>query len=866
MQSSTNRYSPVDLEFKWQKRWEQLGLHRTPEPSQNRSENFYALSMFPYPSGNLHMGHVRNYVITDVIARVQRLKGKRVLHPMGWDAFGLPAENAAIERGVDPAQWTEQNIGQMREQLKRLGLSIDWDREFSTCEPTYYRWTQWLFLQFFDAKLAYQKEANVNWDPIDKTVLANEQVNNEGRSWRSGAIVEKRKLKQWFLKITDYAENLLSDLTSLEGWPERVRTMQANWIGKSVGAEIDFELIGSNLNTDSLLSKIKVFTTRPDTLYGVSYLVLAPEHPLVDQLTSIEQKKQVNEFQSMVAATSEQDRLADDRPKSGVALGGMVQHPITKEVLPVWIADYVLPDYGTGAVMGVPAHDERDFSFAKKYNLSIKTVVVPANTIAADDNPVTNINSEPSSAYTELGLLVNSAEFNGMVGEEAKNAIIAKAEQAGFGKAKVTFRLRDWLISRQRYWGCPIPIIHCEECGAVPVPIDQLPVKLCKPGDIIEEVECPKCARLASRETDTMDTFMCSSWYFLRYTDATNKHLPFTKHNASAWMPVDQYVGGVEHAILHLLYSRFFTKVLSNRGLVDCDEPFKQLLTQGMVQSTTYRNPNSQKYISPANIGDPLDPIDPDTGEKLEILYEKMSKSKYNGIDPSVVINKYGADTARMFILFKAPAEKDLEWDDADVEGQFRFLQRIWRLCQNALERGISLSNTTKNEVKNTSIADKDLRRSIHGAIQAISEDLSGEELQFNTAVSELMKLNNALSTNFDQADPSIIQEGLAILLKLLAPFAPHLADELWLQLGGEISVHQQSWPIADSSALQRDTITIVLQIKGKVRGNLEVSADIDSSKLEELALASEEAKKWLDGKKPSRVIVVPGKLVNLVP
>ncbi|NBQ18165.1 MAG: leucine--tRNA ligase [Synechococcaceae bacterium WB5_2A_257] len=803
MQSSTNRYSPADLEFKWQKRWEQLGLHRTPEPSENRSENFYALSMFPYPSGNLHMGHVRNYVITDVIARVQRLKGKRVLHPMGWDAFGLPAENAAIERGVDPAQWTKQNVAQMREQLKRLGLSIDWDREFSTCEPTYYRWTQWLFLQFFDAKLAYQKEANVNWDPIDKTVLANEQVNNEGRSWRSGAIVEKRKLKQWFLKITDYAENLLSDLTSLEGWPERVRTMQANWIGKSVGAEIDFELIGSNLNTYSLRSKIKVFTTRPDTLYGVSYLVLAPEHPLVDQLTSTEQKKQVNEYQSMVAATSEQDRLADDRPKNGVPLGGMVQHPITKEALPVWIADYVLPDYGTGAVMGVPAHDERDFSFAKKYNLSIKTVVVPPNTIAADDQPQTNINSEPSSAYTELGSLVNSAEFNGMVGEEAKKAIIDKAEQAGFGKAKVTFRLRDWLISRQRYWGCPIPIIHCEECGAVPVPIDQLPVKLCKPGDYIEKVECPKCAKLASRETDTMDTFMCSSWYFLRYTDATNKDLPFKKQNASAWMPVDQYVGGVEHAILHLLYSRFFTKVLSKRGLVNCNEPFRQLLTQGMVQATTYRNPNSQKYIS---------------------------------------------------------------WDDADVEGQFRFLQRIWRLCQNAMQKGIYLTNTTRNERKNTSNIDKDLRRAIHGAIQAISEDLSGEELQFNTAVSELMKLNNALSTNFDQADPSIIQEGLAKLLILLAPFAPHLADELWHQLGGERSVHQQSWPIADSSALQKDTITIVLQIKGKVRGNLEVATDIDSSKLEELALASEEAKKWLEGKKPSRVIVVAGKLVNLVP
>ncbi|NBQ20186.1 MAG: leucine--tRNA ligase, partial [Synechococcaceae bacterium WB6_3B_236] len=519
MASPENRYSPNDLEPRWQQRWLELGLDRTPAPSSERSENFYALSMFPYPSGNLHMGHVRNYVITDVIARVQRLKGKRVLHPMGWDAFGLPAENAAIERGVDPADWTEQNIAQMRQQLKRLGLSIDWERELSTCRPDYYRWTQWLFLQFLEAGLAYRKEASVNWDPIDQTVLANEQVDSEGRSWRSGAIVEKRKLRQWFLRITAVAEELLSDLKQLQGWPERVRTMQANWIGRSIGATLRFPLRTGN-------GAIEVFTTRPDTIFGVSYVVLAPEHPLVDQLTTAAQQMAVLTFKAAVAAVSEQDRVAEDRPKRGVALGGMVRHPFTGVDVPVWIADYVLPDYGTGAVMGVPAHDNRDFSFARSYALPITTVVVPT------DQAETVPPAAPDQAFTDLGRLVNSGEFDGLEGEAAQQAIIGAAEAAEVGAAKVNFRLRDWLISRQRYWGCPIPVIHCDSCGPVPVPLDQLPVELPKGVDLSgvggsplakaeawKAVDCPRCGQPAQRETDTMDTFMCSSWYYLRYTD-----------------------------------------------------------------------------------------------------------------------------------------------------------------------------------------------------------------------------------------------------------------------------------------------------------------------------------------------------------
>ncbi|MCF8131723.1 MAG: leucine--tRNA ligase [Synechococcus sp. Tobar2m-G35] len=867
MASSESRYVPADLEPRRQRRWAELGLDRTPDPSDERSENFYALSMFPYPSGNLHMGHVRNYVITDVIARVQRLRGRRVLHPMGWDAFGLPAENAAIERGVDPAAWTERNIAQMRAQLQRLGLSIDWEREVTTCRPDYYRWTQWLFLQFLDAGLAYRREATVNWDPVDQTVLANEQVDAEGRSWRSGAKVEKRKLRQWFLRITALADALLDDLPLLEGWPERVRTMQANWIGRSRGALLRFPLLDAE-------DGVEVFTTRPDTVYGVSYVVLAPEHPLVERLTSPDRQDAVEAFRAEVAATSEQERVAEDRPKRGVALGGAVRHPFSGDAVPVWIADYVLPDYGTGAVMGVPAHDSRDFAFASSHGLAVRTVVVPADGEIPGEIP----NDPPGEAFTAPGRLVNSGRFDGLVGEAAISAVVEAAAAAGCGEARTTYRLRDWLISRQRYWGCPIPVIHCDHCGVVPVPVEQLPVELPSDVDLSgsggsplerasdwRRVPCPCCGAEAHRETDTMDTFMCSSWYYLRYTDAGNGNEAFAREAVDRWLPVDQYVGGVEHAILHLLYSRFFTKVLAQRQLVGCREPFRRLLTQGMVQGITYRSPSSRRYVPSAAVADPSAPTDPDTGEALEVFYEKMSKSKHNGVDPGAVIDRYGADTARMFILFKAPPEKDLEWDDADVEGQYRFLQRIWRLCDSAAQGGLRLGSPAPWP-RTLADAERDLRRAVHGAIEAIEDDLLGDELQCNTAVAELMKLSNAMGSGLAAVGPAVAQEAVTTLLLLLAPFAPHLADELWEQLGGEGSIHRQRWPQLDPTALVRDTVTVVLQVKGKVRGQLEVPADLGAADLEQLALASEVAQRWLEGAAPRRVIVVPGKLVNLVP
>ena len=884
--SDSSRYQPQAIEASWQRAWQQHGLHETPtlEPGE---QGFYALSMFPYPSGNLHMGHVRNYVITDVVARVQRLRGRKVLHPMGWDAFGLPAENAAIERGVDPGAWTDQNIASMRSQLDQLGLSIDWQREVATCHTDYYRWTQWLFLQFLEAGLAYQKDATVNWDPIDQTVLANEQVDSEGRSWRSGALVEKRKLRQWFLKITDYAQQLLDDLDQLDGWPERVRTMQANWIGRSTGAELQFEVITAEGQPSG--ERITVFTTRPDTIFGATYVVLAPEHPLVAALTALEQQLSVEAFCDLVSRQSEQERTAEDKPKRGVPIGAQVRNPATGELIPLWIADYVLADYGTGAVMGVPAHDQRDFLFARQYELPVRQVIIPEG---SDEHAF------EGGAWTEAGVLIHSGRFDGLPSGKAKVAITAAAEAEGWGQERVQFRLRDWLISRQRYWGCPIPVIHCDSCGVVPVPSEQLPVEL--PRDVAfsgkgasplaqldswVQVACPCCGKPARRETDTMDTFMCSSWYFLRYSDPHNTQLPFSRSAVDAWLPVDQYVGGIEHAILHLLYSRFFTKVLRDRKLLSCTEPFTRLLTQGMVQGVTYKNPNSGKYIPPGEVADPTDPRDPISGEPLETFFEKMSKSKYNGVDPASVIDRYGADTARMFILFKAPPEKDLEWDDADVEGQFRFLQRLWRLVEAAVERGLNLADgagsaeavgvalASAQQGGGLTQADAALRRAVHTAIAAISEDLEGD-YQLNTAVSELMKLSNAMGSVLAESSDVFACEALRNLVILLAPFAPHLAEELWLKLGGRTSadalhsssVHRQRWPQSDASALVRDTVPLVIQIKGKVRGSLDVPADADKATLEQLALTSEIAAKWLEGKAPSRVIVVPGKLVNLVP
>jgi len=869
-----SRYNPAAIEEKWQKTWVELGLDKTPTASNK--PKFYALSMFPYPSGSLHMGHVRNYTITDVIARLKRMQGYRVIHPMGWDAFGLPAENAAIDRGVPPAKWTYQNMAQMRQQLQRLGLSIDWECELATCSPDYYKWTQWIFLQFLQAGLAYQKEAAVNWDPIDQTVLANEQVDNEGRSWRSGAIVERKLLRQWFFKITDYAEELLNDLDKLTGWPERVKLMQANWIGKSTGAYLEFPIIGID-------EKIAVYTTRPDTVYGVSYLVLAPEHPLTKRVTTKEQQAAVEVFIKEVSNQSELERTSEDKPKRGISTGGVAINPFSGEEVPIWIADYVLYEYGTGAVMGVPAHDVRDFKFAKNYDLPIDFVISSPDDVAGFDlTPISEIDEvtqliqiEYNQAYTEPGILINSGAFTGTTSTDAKQAIIEYAQQQGFGKVRVQYRLRDWLISRQRYWGAPIPVIHCPNCGIVPVPDKDLPVQLPEEveftgrgGSPLTQLEswvnvpCPTCGTPAKRETDTMDTFIDSSWYFLRFPDAKNEQQVFDSSKINDWMPVDQYVGGIEHAILHLLYSRFFTKVLRDRGLLNFDEPFQRLLTQGMVQGLTYLNPNKggkDKWI-PSNLVNSADPRDPQTGEPLQCLYATMSKSKGNGVAPEDVIAKYGVDTARMFILFKAPPEKDLEWDEADVEGQSRFLNRVWRLVTDYVAAGVSRK---KAQLADLTKAEKELRRAIHTAIQAVTEDVE-DEYQFNTAISELMKLSNAL-TDADGKNSPIYAEGIRTLVVLLAPFAPHIADELWHLLGESNSVHTQIWPSFDPAALVADEITLVIQIMGKTRGSIQVPAQADKAALEKYARESEIAQRYIEGKEIKKVIAVPGKLVNFV-
>ena len=851
-----DRYTPAQIEEKWQKAWAEQGLNKT--SNDPNKPKFYALSMFPYPSGNLHMGHVRNYTIADVIARVRRMQGFRVLNPMGWDAFGLPAENAAIERNIRPAEWTAQNIAQMRSQFDQLGISFDWDRELATCSPDYYRWTQWIFLEFFKAGLAYQKEATVNWDPIDQTVLANEQVDSAGKSWRSGAVVERKLLRQWFFKITDYAEQLLADLDQLTGWPEKVRLMQANWIGKSTGAQVTF--------TAESGDQLVVFTTRPDTLWGATFMVLSPEHSLVEKLTTPEQAEAIATYQTAAAKKSDLDRMAEGQEKTGVWTGSYAINPVNGEQVPIWIADYVLVDYGTGAIMAVPAHDPRDFEFAKKFNLPIKVVVQPESE--------TLEGATMTAAHVGGGVMVNSAELNGIpAGKEAGQSVEAAVkwlEANGKGIGTNNYRLRDWLISRQRYWGTPIPIIHCPNCGAVPVPDADLPVKL--PEDVAFSgrgasplaqlaswinVPCPTCGTPAQRETDTMDTFIDSSWYFLRYPDAKNDQQAFDPAIANDWLPVDQYVGGIEHAILHLLYSRFFTKVLRDRGLLNFDEPFKRLLTQGMVQGKTYKNSRTGKYVLAIDIADLANPVDPETGDALEVVYEKMSKSKYNGVAPGDVVDKYGADTARMFILFKAPPEKDLEWEDADVEGQFRFLNRVWRL---ATEQGTG-GKTTPNSA--LSKPEKELRRAIHFAIQAITEDLA-DEYQFNTAISEMMKLSNAL-TDAPCKESPVYAEGIETLIKLLAPFAPHIAEELWHHLGYTDSVHIQPWLVLDESALVVDEITLVIQVLGKTKGTIQVPAQSTKEQLEEYARSSDLAKRHLDGKEIKKVIVVPGKLVNFV-
>lgn len=815
------KYIPQEIEEKWQKYWDDTDAFAS-ELDRSRPE-YYVLEMFPYPSGNIHMGHVRNYSIGDVVARFKRMQGFNVLHPMGWDAFGLPAENAAIQNNIHPAAWTRKNIQSMKEQIKALGISYDWNREVASCDPEYYRWTQWIFLLMYEKGLAYRKNAAVNWCDHCGTVLANEQV-IDGLCWRCDNEVRKKDLEQWFLKITDYADRLLEDLNDLQGWPERVRTMQENWIGRSEGTELSFSMEDGEL--------IPVYTTRPDTLFGVSYVVLAPEHPLVAKISETSPlKDQIDAFVTKVREQSEVERVGQDVEKEGLFTGAYAIHPLTGEEVPIWIANYVLYDYGTGAVMGVPGHDERDFVFAKKYGLPIQMVI---------QNQEKTIATPLEEAYTEDGILVNSGEFDGKTSEAARKEITQKLESEGKGKNRVNFRLRDWLISRQRYWGTPIPMIYCEKCGVVPVPAKDLPVLLPEDVTFTEntsplkqdrkfiETTCPTCGGYAERETDTMDTFMCSSWYYLRFTDPKNSNEPFSEDKVNYWAPVDQYIGGIEHAILHLLYSRFFMKVLQDAKLVGVKEPFQNLLTQGMV------------------IKDGA----------------KMSKSKGNVVSPDEIVEKYGADTARIFILFASPPERDLDWSDAGVEGASRFLQRYWRIFR------IYFTETGNKEIQGEwTEVEKTLRRQLHSSIQKVTSDV-GNRFNFNTAISSIMELINAMyqeRENLGQVRPAVLQEILRNGLLLLSPFAPHITEELWQGCGYEGSVHQESWPLVDEAALIQDEVEIVLQINGKVRERISVPVEISGTELERLALDQEKVKKYLVGQDIVKVIAVPGKLVNIV-
>jgi len=820
------QYYPQEIEKKWQAKWEKCGINKTPQESDK--PKYYALSMFPYPSGRLHMGHVRNYTITDVIARFHKMNGYNVLHPMGWDSFGLPAENAAMKSNEHPEKWTLQNIDYMREQLKTLGLYYDWDREFATCKEDYYKWTQWIFLEFYKSGLAYKKEAAVNWCEHCATVLANEQV-IDGLCWRCDHPVEKKFLSQWFLKITDYAEVLLEDLEKLTGWPERVKLMQKNWIGKSTGAILKFKV------AENPEIEIPVYTTRPDTAYGITYLVVAPEYKGIQDLISDGQKEAVAAYQEQARRTSEIERLSTERTKTGVFLGKHVINPFTDEEIPLWTADYALADYGTGAVMAVPAHDIRDFEFAKKFDLPIKKV------IQDPQNP----NSELTEAFGEAGIMVNSGDFDGIKSTDAKAKITHFAKSNGFGNKEIQYRLRDWLISRQRYWGTPIPMVYCEKCGIQPVPIEQLPVKLPEDVDFsvvgkspiltsktFLDTTCPACGGGAKRETDTMDTFMCSSWYYLRYADPHNTKMPFDKEKVNYWLPVDQYVGGIEHAILHLLYSRFFTKALKDRGLLDFDEPFKNLLTQGMVLKDG----------------------------------AKMSKSKGNTVDPDEIFKHYGADTARLFILSDSPPERDLDWSDSGVEGCYKFLNRVWRLFFNIQDK-ISLNFEIPAELPKDTDA---LLREIHMAVKKISNDISNQ-FQFNTVISKTRELVNALydytkdKSEYSEADKAVLSYAAVTLIKILAPIVPHMAEDLYASLGADESIHTQDWPTFDESLAVSQSVTVVVQINGKVREKIETSPEISKDELENLALSNDKVKSWIGESQIVKVIVVPGRLVNIV-
>ena len=820
------RYSPQEIEKKWQKKWKEGNVYRT-EMDEKRPK-YYALEMFPYPSGNLHMGHVRNYSIGDVLARYKTMEGYNVLHPMGFDAFGMPAENAAIQHGVKPSTWTYENIENMKRQQDQMGLSYDWEREVETCREDYYRWTQWLFELFYKKGLAYKKKASVNWCDTCGTVLANEQV-IDGKCWRCDSEVKKKDLSQWFLKITDYADVLLKDLEKLPGWPERVKTMQENWIGRSEGLEF-------TLDVPSMNEKIPVYTTRPDTAYGITFLALAAEHPLVEKICENNPKAaEIKAFCEKVRSQSDIERTSGESEKEGIFTGVTCVNPFNGNEVQIWVTNYVLAEYGTGAVMGVPSGDQRDWMFAKKYGIDIILTLQPKDHELKLE--------EMTAAYVEKeGVLVNSGKFTGMDFHEATQGIMDEAEEKGFGKRMVNYRLRDWLISRQRYWGAPIPVIHCEKCGETLVPESELPVRL--PEDVefkqgtlsplatsksFTECKCPKCGGPAHRETDTMDTFICSSWYYLRYMDPHNTEKPFDREKANYWGPVDQYIGGIEHAILHLLYSRFFTKVLKDEGLVDFDEPFTNLLTQGMV------------------IKDGA----------------KMSKSKGNVVSPEEIIAKYGADTARLFILFAAPVERDLDWSDQGVEGAYRFLNRVWRILGH-FEEDIK-SGKAGYDVRALTKEEHDLRRVLHVTIKKVTEDV-GERFMFNTAVSSLMELVNALYAFQDKAlNAGLAREVAENLLKMLAPFVPHIAEELWSRMFGEGSVHQQKWPGYDASAIVLDEVEIVLQINGKVRDKVTIPADIDRAEMEKVARELPRAKELTAGKTIVKVICVPKKLVNIV-
>lgn len=828
-------YFPQEIEKKWQKKWEETGAFRTREDSDK--PKYYALSMFPYPSGKLHMGHVRNYTITDVIARFKRAQGYNVLHPIGWDSFGLPAENAAMKHGADPAVWTDENISYMTKQLKMLGLSYDWSREVTTCKPEYYKWTQWLFLQLYKKGLAYKKEAAVNWCEECGTVLANEQV-IDGKCWRCNSVVEKKYLSQWFLKITDYAEVLLKDLDKLEGWGNNVKTMQANWIGKSYGAVFRFPVV--DVPTGEKL-EVPVYTTRPDTVHGITYLVVAPEYSDIEKLTTAEYKDKVEAYRANARRMTEIERLSTERVKTGVPLGTHCKNPFTGELFPIWTADYALVEYGTGAVMAVPAHDTRDFDFAKKYNLPLKVVISPP------DSEQYRQEESIDSACTEAGILVNSGEFNGMNNEDAKKAITEKAIKEGFGEFKTEYRLRDWLISRQRYWGAPIPVVYCDKCGIQPVREEDLPVLLPKDVDFsvtgkspittsktFKDAVCPVCGGHAVRETDTMDTFMCSSWYYLRYADAKNSQKCFDRNLVNKWLPVDQYVGGIEHAILHLLYSRFFTKALRDLELLDFDEPFKNLLTQGMVLKDG----------------------------------SKMSKSKGNTVDPDEIFENYGADTARLFILSDSPPARDFDWSDAGVEGCYKFLNRVWRLIASNAEY-ISLCNC-KLVFKTLKKENETLIRLVHMAIKSITNDISND-FQFNTVISKYRELTNAIydwrgaKEILDNEDKNVLSFAIISLLKLMSPVAVHLTEEIWNELGGEGSIHDLPWCEWDENLAKAGSITLVVQINGKIKDKIEVDETLGQDELKEIAFNSSKIKELTSGKNIIKTIVVPKKLVNIV-